>query len=93
MEKAAAFAHTYKVEAHAPEVMAAAEDIDVIAVATPPGVHLEDTLQAIAGGKHVLVEKPFALTLENCDRMIEAAGREDRLLMRRGRNPTGQRTS
>ncbi|MBN2287784.1 MAG: Gfo/Idh/MocA family oxidoreductase [Candidatus Glassbacteria bacterium] len=81
MDKAAVFAKAYEVEPRTVEAMAGADDIDVIAVATPPGIHLQDTLKAILGGKHVLVEKPFALSLEDCDRMIEAAGRAGRLLM------------
>jgi predicted dehydrogenase len=81
MEKAAALAETYEIEPRSVEAMSGSADIDVIAVATPPGIHLQDTLTAIAGGKHVLVEKPFALNLADCDRMIEAAREADRLIM------------
>jgi UDP-N-acetyl-2-amino-2-deoxyglucuronate dehydrogenase len=48
-------------------------DLDAIVVATPHQLHVRDTLLALEGGKHVLVEKPLATTVADCDRMIEAA--------------------
>ena len=50
-------------------------------VCTPHDRHLDDVLQALAAGRHVLVEKPLARTLEEADRMIEAAARAGRVLM------------
>ena len=50
-------------------------------VCTPHDRHLHDVLQALAAGRHVLVEKPLARTLEEADRMIEAAARAGRVLM------------
>ena len=47
--------------------------IDAVYVATPHQFHAEHTRLACANGKHVLVEKPMALTLEDCASMIEAA--------------------
>jgi phthalate 4,5-cis-dihydrodiol dehydrogenase len=41
-------------------------------VATPHQFHAEHTLAVAAAGKHVLLEKPMALTLQECDRMIAA---------------------
>jgi len=52
------------------EVLAA--DIDVVIVATPTGSHPELTEQAARAGKHVLSEKPMALSLAECDRMNAA---------------------
>jgi myo-inositol 2-dehydrogenase / D-chiro-inositol 1-dehydrogenase len=46
---------------------------DVVAVCTPPGEHAEIAIAALDAGKHVFVEKPLALTLEDCDRMIARA--------------------
>lgn len=80
-EETAAFAGKHGLEARTVERLCQADDIDVVAVATPPGVHTTDTLQALEGGKHVIVEKPFALSLEECDRMIEAAIKAKRLIM------------
>jgi predicted dehydrogenase len=47
-------------------------DIDVIVICTPSGQHAEQAIRAAAAGKHVLVEKPLALTLDDADAMIEA---------------------
>ena len=49
--------------------------IDVVWVATPNPVHCEHVLAAANNGKHVICEKPMAVTLEQCDAMIEAAER------------------
>jgi len=47
-------------------------DIDVICLCTPSGQHAEQTIAAAQAGKHVIVEKPMALTLEDADQMINA---------------------
>ena len=47
-------------------------DVELIALTVPNDLHCEMTLEAAAAGKHVMVEKPMALTLEECDRMIAA---------------------
>jgi len=64
---------------HISEVLAR-KDIDVVSIATPPGTHAELTIQALEAGKHVIVEKPMAPTLAECDAMIEAARSNNRLL-------------
>ena len=46
--------------------------VDAITVACPNDLHCEVTLAAAAAGKHVLVEKPLAMNLSGCDRMIRA---------------------
>ena len=48
-------------------------DVDVVYIATPPWMHLEHTLAAVKHGKHVIVEKPMALSLEDCRAMVAAA--------------------
>lgn len=58
----------------------AAEDLDLVSIATPPGTHCELTVQALEAGVHVIVEKPMAPSLEECDRMLEAQRRSGRLL-------------
>jgi UDP-N-acetyl-2-amino-2-deoxyglucuronate dehydrogenase len=50
-------------------------DVDVLSICTPSGQHAEQAIQAAEAGKHVLVEKPMALTLRDADRMIEASER------------------
>jgi predicted dehydrogenase len=47
--------------------------IDIVAVCVPAGLHAEVGLAAIAAGKHVLVEKPLALTSGDAGRMVERA--------------------
>ena len=59
--------------------MAAARP-DVIHILTPPNSHCALTLQALEMGCHVLVEKPMAPSTEECDRMMAAAARADRIL-------------
>lgn len=49
------------------------EGIDGIYVCTPPDSHVEYALAAIARGRHVLVEKPMACSVAECERMIRAA--------------------
>ena len=49
------------------------EDSDAVAVATPPAPHREMVLAAIAAGKHVLCEKPFALDAAEAAEMVSAA--------------------
>jgi len=55
-------------------------DIDAIVVTTPHHLHVEETLAAFAQGKHVLVEKPLATSVADCDRMILAAAAAKRTL-------------
>lgn len=50
-------------------------DVDAVLVTTPHDVHVQDALASIAAGKHVLVEKPLATSVSDCDRMIDAARR------------------
>lgn len=48
-------------------------EVDIVCICTPSGVHMEPALKAIEAGKHCLIEKPLEVTLERCDRIIEAA--------------------
>jgi predicted dehydrogenase len=50
-------------------------------ICTPHDRHLADVLAAVEAGRHVLVEKPIARTLDEADRMIAAAARAGRVLM------------
>jgi predicted dehydrogenase len=47
---------------------------EVVLIATPHPLHAEPTVLAAAAGAHVLVEKPLAASLADCDAMIAAAG-------------------
>jgi predicted dehydrogenase len=48
------------------------EDIDVVSILTPSGMHCEHTLKIAKYKKHIVVEKPMALTLDDADAMIKA---------------------
>lgn len=50
-------------------------DVDAVYIATPVRQHLPQTLAAARHGKHVLVEKPMALSVAECDQMIDACRR------------------
>lgn len=57
------------------EAMCAADGIDAAYVATPHQCHRDDVVTLCAHGKHVIVEKPMALSLDECRSMTEAATR------------------
>lgn len=52
--------------------MVTSDEIDIIIIATPSGLHLEPTIAAARAGKHVLCEKPLEISLERIDAMIDA---------------------
>ncbi|MEP6998300.1 MAG: Gfo/Idh/MocA family oxidoreductase, partial [Betaproteobacteria bacterium] len=57
------------------EALCADDDVDVVYVATPHQFHAEHVEAAAVHGKHVLVEKPMAISLDECRRMIDATER------------------
>lgn len=52
-------------------------DVDVIWVATPNNMHCEHVVMAAEHGKHVVSEKPMALSVEQCEQMVNAAERNN----------------
>lgn len=54
------------------EVFVAREDVDVVAVASPSGVHLDAAVAAARAGKHCICEKPMEVTPDRIDEMIAA---------------------
>src|SRR5215468_5127916 len=56
-------------------------DIDAVLIASPNPAHRPQTLRAAAHGKHVLVEKPMALSVAECRAMIEACTAANVVLM------------
>ena len=63
------------------EALAADPAVDIIYIATPHSRHAEDTLLCLEAGKHVLVEKPFTVTVEDAQRVAEAARNSGRFVM------------
>lgn len=57
------------------------EDIEAVVIATPAPTHASLAIEALSAGKHVFVEKPLALSLEDGKRIQEAARKNKRILM------------
>jgi predicted dehydrogenase len=57
------------------------DDLDAVVVATPNTLHAEQSIAFLEAGKHVLVEKPMAVSVAECDAMIDAAARGGASLM------------
>ena len=55
-------------------------DIDIVYIVLPNSMHAEYTIRAAAAGKHVICEKPMALTVEDCDKMIAACKKAGKFL-------------
>ena len=53
--------------------LAADPDVEVVYVATPHQMHVDHALAAARAGKHILIEKPLAISLEDGRRIVEAA--------------------
>ena len=68
-------------ECGTPAELLARADVDVVLVSTPPNTHYALTMQALKAGKHVVCEKPLALTLDQADEMIAVAESTRRLLV------------
>ena len=68
------FRETYDGEAFTSvEAMCASDVVDAVYVATPNPLHAEHAIAAARHGKHIIVEKPMATSLAECDAMNEAA--------------------
>ena len=56
-------------------------DLDAVSVCVANAMHAEIAIKALNAGKHVLCEKPMAVTLEQCEAMVEAAEKNQKILM------------
>lgn len=63
------------------DALFARPDVDVVYIATPHQFHRDQTIAALKAGKHVVVEKPMALSLDDCDAMNSAAETVGRVLI------------
>ena len=78
-EKAAKYGLETRVFRDCQELLQGA-DFDLASVCLPPFGHAPAAIELLRAGRHVLVEKPMATCLQECDAMIEAARAGDRLL-------------
>src|SRR5581483_1215836 len=70
------FAQRFEAEGfNSVEEMCAKGDVNVVYVATPNELHAEHTIMAAEYGKHVICEKPMAITMDEANRMIDAVER------------------
>lgn len=79
--KTAAFGSHWKIPARPSiEEMVRLDGVEAVVIVTPHPLHHDQACEAFASGCHVIVEKPMALTVAQCDSMIEASRRADRNL-------------
>lgn len=62
------------------QMLTRADEIDVVAVCTPNGLHAAHTIAALRSGCHVLCEKPMAIDVSHCGEMIKEAERANKRL-------------
>lgn len=73
LERAQGLANKYSCRAWANyEEMFKDDEINIVTIATPNGLHAEPTIAAAEAGKHVICEKPLEISLERIDSMIAA---------------------
>jgi predicted dehydrogenase len=81
--KADAYCRRYRGTGSYRDYAAAIDDpgVDAVVIAVPPRFHLELTLRALQSGKHVLVEKPAFLRMEDYRTVLEARNRANRVVL------------
>lgn len=60
------------------EELLSEDKISIVSICTPSGTHPDIAIKAMEAGKHVIVEKPLALTVEDCERVVAAAKKYNR---------------
>lgn len=55
------------------DMLSAEDDLDAVGVITADHLHFEPTMEALEAGKHVLVEKPLSIYIEEAEQMVEKA--------------------
>jgi UDP-N-acetyl-2-amino-2-deoxyglucuronate dehydrogenase len=79
--KAQILADNYSCKAYSSmEELLADPNVDVVSICTPNGLHAAHTIQSLNARKHVLCEKPMALSVQDCGEMIKAAERNNKRL-------------
>lgn len=80
-DRAKEIAELYHTKAYASYEELLKEDIDAVSVCVANDAHAEITIHALEAGKHVLCEKPMAVTLEQCEKMVKSADETEKFLM------------
>lgn len=80
-ERAKKFSDTYQVPAKSYDEILADASVTGVILPVPAPLHAKMALQAIAAGKHVFVEKPIAMNVDDAQSMVDAAKKADRVLM------------
>jgi UDP-N-acetyl-2-amino-2-deoxyglucuronate dehydrogenase len=62
------------------QMLEAERNIDVVSVTSPNGLHAEHTIKSLRAGKHVICEKPMAISVYDCGEMIKEAEKANRRL-------------
>ncbi len=81
-DKAASLADEIATQAYTDsEALMLDPQVEAVSITLPTNLHAEYAIAALNAGKHVFVEKPMALSVAECDAMIEAAQKANRILM------------
>lgn len=84
-EAARKFAGEYDLAVYeSAEALLASGDIDGVIIATPNGLHAEQTIAALRAGKHVFCQKPIAMTMAEADTVAAEAARHPDLVLQYG---------
>ena len=54
------------------------DDVDLVHICTPSGLHADQAVAALDAGKHVITEKPMDITVAACDKLIAAAAKAEK---------------
>lgn len=80
-ERAKTVAKDYQIPYHTDDYQKIFDKVDAVTICTPNKFHAEIAIAAFEAGKHVLCEKPMAMTTAECKAMIEASEKADKVLM------------
>ncbi|WP_369899594.1 Gfo/Idh/MocA family protein [Bacillus manliponensis] len=80
VERAKQVAETYNIPSVFETYEEVFKEVDAVCICTPNKFHAEISIAALQAGKHVLCEKPMALTATECEKMIETAKINDKKL-------------
>jgi UDP-N-acetyl-2-amino-2-deoxyglucuronate dehydrogenase len=80
-EKADELANLYSAKSYDTiEELLLNNDIDIVSICSPNGLHAEHAIQVLNAGKHVLCEKPMAINVHDCGEMIKTAEKNNKRL-------------